>query len=682
MKKTILLFAAIALVYMSGIAQPTACNTLSGRVTDSAGVGIANAQINIWGSDSVSYWFYQNSALTDINGYYYDTICFHDSVNAWLNVSVIDCNGNKINKGIYTYDLPGTIDFTICAGSGSDCNLIQFGASGNNESSHGACNGSAKAHISGGTPPYVYQWDRSAGSQTSQTATGLCAGTYHVTVTDNNGCRDTALVAVGTNNNYNTICRILSGQVSDSLGKDYPSVYVSIWGIDSLNNNWYYKSSVKTNRNGYYADTICFPDPGYAYINVAVTDCNGNFIQKEIPAYDLPAAINFTICSPNPGNGCRLSILANVDDETAPGACDGSAIIHPSGGTSPYFFEWGSSAGYQKTQTATGLCAGSYYVLVTDAKGCGDTTVVIVGSGHNSSTIACKLFINGNTTYNATVYLIEYNKDQNTLTAIDTAEADSSFIFNNVPAGKYLIKAALNPGHPDYDTYMPTYYGDVLYWADASSVTVPPSLYQVHINMVKGSNPGGPGFIGGHVLQGANKTEGEGEPMTGINILLLDLNDNPVAHTSSNSEGYFEFPSVPLGTIKVYAEIWGKTTQSSAVTLDENNPKIENIQIAVNENSITTNLIRMLNLFRPLIKIYPNPVTNAAKLEINSVNNDFIEMKVINPVGQILYNEGISVNAGTNTISLKMDNLMQGLYFIELKSSSGKINSTEKLLKQ
>ena len=60
----------------------------------------------------------------------------------------------------------------------------------------GTMNGTATVTASGGTAPYTYLW--SPGSQTSQTATGLSAGTYTVTVTDSKGCTGTSSATVGT----------------------------------------------------------------------------------------------------------------------------------------------------------------------------------------------------------------------------------------------------------------------------------------------------------------------------------------------------------------------------------------------------------------------------------------------------------------------------------------------------
>lgn len=57
--------------------------------------------------------------------------------------------------------------------------------------------GTATANGLGGTAGYSYQWDATAGNQTTATATGLVNnGTYSVTITDANGCTSIANVTV------------------------------------------------------------------------------------------------------------------------------------------------------------------------------------------------------------------------------------------------------------------------------------------------------------------------------------------------------------------------------------------------------------------------------------------------------------------------------------------------------
>jgi len=58
-----------------------------------------------------------------------------------------------------------------------------------------ACDGSARADLTGGTSPYSYSWD-DPGAQTTFIASGLCDGIYNVTVSDAKGCTVSKAVVV------------------------------------------------------------------------------------------------------------------------------------------------------------------------------------------------------------------------------------------------------------------------------------------------------------------------------------------------------------------------------------------------------------------------------------------------------------------------------------------------------
>lgn len=62
-------------------------------------------------------------------------------------------------------------------------------------SCHGLSDGSATAQISGGSPPYTYNWN-TVPPQNTITAINLAAGNYTVTVDDNNGCTASASVLI------------------------------------------------------------------------------------------------------------------------------------------------------------------------------------------------------------------------------------------------------------------------------------------------------------------------------------------------------------------------------------------------------------------------------------------------------------------------------------------------------
>lgn len=59
---------------------------------------------------------------------------------------------------------------------------------------------------------------------------------------------------------------------------------------------------------------------------------------------------------------------------------NGTATAIPSGGTSPYSYQWNAAAGNQTTQTATGLSGGTYSVTAMDANGCSGSATVNVTS--------------------------------------------------------------------------------------------------------------------------------------------------------------------------------------------------------------------------------------------------------------------------------------------------------------
>lgn len=71
--------------------------------------------------------------------------------------------------------------------AGNCCPVVPFTTtpSGSGVSCNAACDGTASVVVNGGTAPYTYSW--SPGSMTTSSVSGLCAGTYTITVTDNTG---------------------------------------------------------------------------------------------------------------------------------------------------------------------------------------------------------------------------------------------------------------------------------------------------------------------------------------------------------------------------------------------------------------------------------------------------------------------------------------------------------------
>ncbi|PCH95279.1 MAG: hypothetical protein COB85_04680 [Bacteroidetes bacterium] len=133
------------------------------------------------------------------------------------SVTVTDASGASVITSVTVIEGAGT----ALAASTSTTNTMAD-----------TCDGSAIVTGIGGTTPYTYVWDGNTGSQTSQTATGLCEGTYSVVVTDSAGNQVTVFATVGVisgvleisthENSLNIFPNPYSGetQIVYSLGKD------------------------------------------------------------------------------------------------------------------------------------------------------------------------------------------------------------------------------------------------------------------------------------------------------------------------------------------------------------------------------------------------------------------------------------------------------------------------------
>jgi hypothetical protein len=85
-----------------------------------------------------------------------------------------------------------------------------------------------------------------------------------------------------------------------------------------------------------------------------------------------------------PCNPCTVQINSMVTEVSCYGFADGSISVSASGGTASYTYVWTASAGgivptgQANNQNLTGLVAGTYSVIVTDANGCTANKSVII----------------------------------------------------------------------------------------------------------------------------------------------------------------------------------------------------------------------------------------------------------------------------------------------------------------
>lgn len=215
------------------------------------------------------------------------------------------------------------------------------------------CNGSRTSLAIGGVTPATYSWNNGAG--TGPSFSGLCPGPNTLRISDANNC------TFDTTFTYNVL-PVLAG-----LSFTNATCSGACDGTASVS---------PTGGTGSYVVTWTPPPPAQGAFTLTGL-CAGNYSVRVADSNGCDTTATFTIAQPPP-----IAIDELITPATCPGTCDGRATVTASGTAGPYTFNWSPApGGGQGTGNATGLCQGTYTVLVTDVStGC-DTLVSIGVTG-------------------------------------------------------------------------------------------------------------------------------------------------------------------------------------------------------------------------------------------------------------------------------------------------------------
>ena len=195
---------------------------------------------------------------------------------------------------------------------------------------------------SGGIGPYAYNW----GISNSPTMSNLSAGTYIVTVTDNNGC-----IAI------------------DSAVLTQPTQVVTIAAFTDVSCNSGANGTITTNVSG---GTAPYTYDWGGGVNTPNRNnlASGSYTVTVTDHAECSVSITSTISQPT-----ALNVSSTENDVTCNGINNGTINVTVTGGTVPYTYNW---AGGIITLNRSGLAVGTYTITVTDSAGCtaSNTTTV------------------------------------------------------------------------------------------------------------------------------------------------------------------------------------------------------------------------------------------------------------------------------------------------------------------
>ena len=260
---------------------------------------------------------------------------------------------------------PGVYTVAVADGNGCDT-LMSFTVNGPQplslaatatQSHCGICDGNATLSATGGTGPVTVQWTNAGGPVgAGTTVTGLCAGLYVATATDAHGC--TATLAVAVLDAEGEAITAVDGQTLCSSACDGAVSVTYNCSEAPCTATWFDMAGNQLAPAG--QDTL----EGL---------CNGAYVVQVVNGIGC-ASLDTAFVIPSQTMVPNLS----TTPVSCNASCDGTATVGPVGGVAPYTYFWTPApAGGQNTPHATGLCAGAYQVLITDATGC-DTTVHVL----------------------------------------------------------------------------------------------------------------------------------------------------------------------------------------------------------------------------------------------------------------------------------------------------------------
>lgn len=199
----------------------------------------------------------------------------------------------------------------------------------------GADNGMATVNATGGTPPYIYNWQ---GGVTIKDRSNLAAGTYPVTVTDTKGCKT----------NTSALINQPTKLIATATPSDVKCNGESNGGVSLVVNGGTPIYTFKWN-NGATSQSLA--NLGAGTYEVVVRDAN-----------NCTAGSSAGVNQPQ-----LLQAIAKTTDVRCYGENSGSISISVTGGITNYQFRWSTNS---TNPSLNNIPMGTYTLTVTDANQC------------------------------------------------------------------------------------------------------------------------------------------------------------------------------------------------------------------------------------------------------------------------------------------------------------------------
>lgn len=336
----------------------------------------------------------------------------------------------------------------------------------------------------------------------------------------------------------------------------------------------------------------------------------------------------------------------------------------------PATYSWSfgdGSTGTGQNVTHQYASVGIYYVSLTtvNQNGCQYQSgqSIMVGDSGEFHQVYGQVFAGSFPLTFGMALIMNVDTANNNFPFYDVATIDSMgvYYFPMVPNGNYVVYAIPF----DSGLYLPTYYGDVLYWEDATVIELGEPANPYNINLILGSNMmPGPGTISGQINTG-DFTDGMVDKIT---MMLMDQSYNVGKFVNVDAGGVFEFEDLSFGTYLIHAELAGCTSDLITVEITEENPEAE-IVLTYSGGQILG--LKEQNRILDAGSVYPNPAADLAYLVVKNPAATTITAEIFDLSGRRVVRVVEDAPAGNYRVAIPVSNLPTGLYNLRVYSEDG-----------
>jgi PKD repeat protein len=662
--KKFLLISFVLLVAAKNFAQNI---TVSGHVYLQNIFPFEMMDVTVTGQDGLLYY-----AVTDVNGFYSVAVNGTSSFTT-VEVQVIDlCTNALIIKNVPVVNNAAVADFTICS-DGAPSTVCytsvwyettqpftyNFHAAPGNYDGTIPDNASYLWDFGDGTtsieqnPTHVYPLDSWYGVKLTTTA-----------VTDTIDCVSYSYLTINTHPPYTGPTKTVT--VSGYVYNDLDSSIISNWVIFSLNTIQQFNQAVaNSDSSGFYSFSMDIPYSSDS-IQVSTFTCEGSIIYHTVYLVNNVGTSDFYTCTTGfQNNNCYSTINYQQTDSLQYEFSANAWSAFENDQVAQYQWDFGdgtSSAEASPTHIYADDNIYNVTLMTVNLGGCVALAYDFICTYNNGSIDSFY--------YGCQAMFFVTNPNQNDLYTFNFE--DNSFS-NGVSwlwdFGDGNTSTEQNPTH----TYQNNGFYDVTFSVTSTTgceSTITMGMYvgsytwnewgcQAMYLPVPNGNPNGFLFY-----------DFSSSPSQ-IQSWAWDFGDGNTSTEQNPSHTY-----VQSGIYSVSLSIESIDSCSSIISfdLDTENPLMfnesGNIVPVLGLNSLVTNSTRDLDNFGK-IELFPNPTSSDITVKMNIQSEQELEISISDVAGKRILTKNQSINAGEQTVNLDVNDLIPGVYFLQMRSEKG-----------